>query len=63
MTEKAFDGVDLKRKPQEALRREYESRRAEFATCFDFLPAQVEESQWARRSRQAIRDASRTAPS
>lgn len=41
---KTFDCVDLKRKSQESLEREYESRRAEFASFADFLNAKVEES-------------------
>ena len=52
---KTFDCVEMKHQAQEALQREYDSRREEFATLPDFLNAKVRESErsaviWARFS-------------
>ena len=41
---KAFDCVEAKRKVQEALEKEFESRRLEFALFSEFLNAKVAES-------------------
>lgn len=41
---KTFDCVELKRKSQESLEKEFESRRGEFASFADFLNAKVAES-------------------
>ena len=41
---KTFDCVESKRKAQEALEKEFESRRREFASFSDFLNAKVTES-------------------
>lgn len=49
---KAFDCVQMKRRIQELLRAEYESRRAEFASYCDFLEAKASESPWVRKMRK-----------
>ena len=41
---KTFDCVESKRKAQEALEKEFESRRREFASFADFLNAKTAES-------------------
>ncbi|MBU4270621.1 MAG: hypothetical protein KKE86_00820 [Planctomycetes bacterium] len=41
---KTFDCVESKRKAQEALEKEFESRRREFASFSDFLNAKAAES-------------------
>jgi hypothetical protein len=41
---KAFDCVEAKRRSQETLEREFESRRREFASFSEFLNAKVAES-------------------
>ncbi len=43
-TAKTFDCVESKRKAQEALEKEYESRRKEFASFSEFLNAKTMES-------------------
>jgi hypothetical protein len=47
-SEKTFDCVEMKRKAQEELHAEYESRRSEFPSYFAFLEAQAAESPWQR---------------
>jgi hypothetical protein len=44
---KTFDCVDMKHKAQEALVKEFQSRRDEFATLSGFLNAKVRESKRA----------------
>ena len=41
---KAFDCVEMKRKAQERLRREYEERKSEFASYADFINKKAEDS-------------------
>ena len=41
---KTFDCVEMKRKAQERLRQEYEARKNEFASYYDFLNKTAEES-------------------
>jgi hypothetical protein len=45
---KSFDCVEMKQKAQLKLRAEYESRRDEFASYFEFLDAKAAESTWQR---------------
>jgi len=45
---KPFDCVEMKHKAQQKLRAEYESRRSEFASYFEFLDAKARESSWQR---------------
>ena len=46
MEKKSFDCVAMKRKGQEALLAEFETRRKEFATLTEFLEAKAKESEW-----------------
>lgn len=55
---KTFDCVESKRKAQEALEKEFESRRQEFASLADFLNAKTAESKntseiWKRFSKES----------
>ncbi len=43
---KTFDCVEMKRKAQEMLQDEFDSRRQEFATFTEFLNAKAKESDW-----------------
>jgi hypothetical protein len=57
---KTFDCVEMKRQAQEALLREFHSRRQEFSTLADFLNAKVRESRqasaiWTKFSDATIR--------
>jgi len=52
---KTFDCVELKRKAQQQLRAEYERRKAEFETYFDFLDAKARESDWVQRMEHKLR--------
>ena len=45
---KSFDCVEMKHKAQRKLRAEYESRKNEFASYFEFLDAKAGESTWQR---------------
>jgi hypothetical protein len=45
---KTFDCVEWKHRAQDKLRAEYEARKAEFASYWDFLDAKAEESEFAR---------------
>jgi len=45
---KSFDCVEMKHEAQRKLRAEYESRRSEFASYFEFLDAKARESSWQR---------------
>ena len=49
---KTFDCVEMKRRIQESLRAEYQSRNAEFASYYDFLEAKAEGSSWVRKMRE-----------
>ena len=60
---KTFDCVAFKREVQEKLRLEYEARKGEFNSFFDFLDAKVQESEWARRMMQKFRQERGSAPS
>ena len=53
--QKTFDCVDVKRRAQERLHAEYESRRAEFPSYVDFVAAKAAESDWVRRMRARLR--------
>ena len=52
---KTFDCVEFKRQAQKRLGEEYERRREEFDTYYDFLNAKAEESEWVRRTEQKFR--------
>lgn len=52
---KKFDCVEMKRKAQERLIQEYESRKNEFKSYPDFLRAKAQESEWVRKQRQRFR--------
>ena len=43
---KTFDCVEMKHNAQKKLRAEYERRKEEFASFFEFLDAKAAESQW-----------------
>ena len=43
---KPFDCVEMKHKAQRKLRAEYESRKNDFASYFEFLDAKAAESTW-----------------
>ena len=45
---KPFDCVEMKHKAQRKLRAEYESRKNEFSSYFEFLDAKAAESKWQR---------------
>lgn len=45
---KTFDCVAMKREAQRKLRAEFDSRKAEFSSYFEFLDAKGEESSWQR---------------
>jgi hypothetical protein len=45
---KPFDCVEMKHDAQRKLRAEYESRRHEFASYFQFLDAKAAQSSWQR---------------
>ena len=51
---KKFDCVEMKRKNQEHLFREYEKRRDEFDSYLSFMHAKAEESEWIRKQRQRM---------
>lgn len=46
---KTFDCVEFKLQAQHKLRSEYEARKDEFASYFEFLNAKAHESAWVRR--------------
>lgn len=52
---KALDCVETKRRAQERLQAEYESREAEFSSYVDFVAAKANESEWVRRMRARLR--------
>ena len=49
---KAFDCVEMKRRAQDQLRAEYESRKPEFESYVDFLNAKADQSPWVQKARQ-----------
>ena len=53
---KTFDCVEMKRQCQKKLQEEYEARRGEFGSYFDFLEAKANESEWIRRMRKRFPD-------
>ena len=48
---KSFDCVEMKRRAQEKLRAQYEARRGEFDSYWDFLEKKAGESEFARAIR------------
>ena len=52
---KAFDCVEFKRRVQRELLAEYEKRKGEFASYYDFLDAKAQESSWVRRMEKKFR--------
>jgi hypothetical protein len=48
---KSFDCVEMKRRIQEQLRAEYESRKKAFASYVDFLNAKADQSPWVQNIR------------
>ena len=54
MKNKSFDCVEMKQESQRKLREEFETRRGEFASYFDFLRARSGESECARRSNHSL---------
>lgn len=48
---KPFDCVEMKRKAQEELLARYEERKDEFASYWQFLQAECQESAWCRELR------------
>ncbi len=56
-TTNTFDCVAAKRRAQEQLRREYESRKNEFESYAAFLTARVQEGEWTRKTWQRFADA------
>jgi len=57
---KGFDCVQMKRSAQDALRKEYESRKSEFGSYAEFLEAKATEQQWQRDLLAAIRSGAGT---
>ncbi len=57
---KAFDCVQMKRKAQERLHREYEERKAEFNSYADFINKKAEESPLWKKVRAKIARAQST---
>jgi hypothetical protein len=53
---KSFDCVEMKRRIQEQIRTEYESRKNEFASYVDFLNAKANQSPWVQQMREKIRE-------
>ena len=51
---KTFDCVEMKRQAQRKLRAEYESRKDEFDTYYDFLAAKADESELTKAIRAKI---------
>jgi len=52
---KTFDCVEMKRKCQRELHEEYEARKSEFSSYYDFLEAKANESEWIRQVREKCR--------
>jgi hypothetical protein len=51
---KTFDCVEMKRRAQEELQREYEIRQKEFASYEEFLNAKADQSPWVQEIREKI---------
>ncbi len=51
---KTFDCVEMKRQAQARLRAEFESRKSEFESYFDFLQWKADNSEIAKRGREKI---------
>ena len=51
--------MEMKRRAQEALRREYEARRAELGSCYGFQEAKASESELAKAAHAEIAQAPR----
>ena len=51
---KTFDCVEMKRQCQRKLQKEYEARKHEFDSYYDFLAAKANESEWVQRVRKKI---------
>jgi hypothetical protein len=51
---KTFDCVEMKRRAQEEILAEWESRKHEFSSYGAFLEATVQESEWARRTWERV---------
>lgn len=49
---KTFDCVEMKRRAQRKLQEEYEARKDEFGSYYDFLAAKADESPWVQRMRK-----------
>jgi hypothetical protein len=47
---KTFDCVEMKRRAQEEISAEWESRKHEFSSYGAFLQATIQESEWARKT-------------
>ena len=59
---KTFDCVAMKRQAQKKLKEEYEARKGEFSSYYDFLRAKAEKSELAKAVRGKIA-AGKAAPS
>jgi hypothetical protein len=55
-----FDCVAWKRQAQRKLQEEYERRKSEFDSYYDFLKARVTEDPWSRKAWERIRRTART---
>lgn len=60
---KTFDCVEMKRRAQEEILADWESRKHEFSSYGAFLEATVQESEWTRKTWERVRkQTSPTAP-
>ncbi len=62
MKAKTFDCVEMKRNAQKALQKEYEARKDEFSSYWDFLAAKADESEWVQKMRSKFSDAQNLIP-
>lgn len=51
---KGFDCVEMKRECQRKLHEEYEARKGEFASYYDFVEVKAKESEFGKRIRAKI---------
>ncbi len=51
---KMFDCVEMKRRAQEEISAEWESRKHEFSSYGAFLQATVQESEWTRKTWERV---------
>ena len=51
---KTFDCVEMKRRIQQELQAEYETRKKDFPSYVDFLEAKADESPWVRQQRERL---------